>query len=206
MTEHLIAANDHSIFLGHSGENLATQIIFDVCQTLEEFGEDGTFILLHQRPWDKASYPVEITLSGHKVLWNVTSADTAQATTARKGCAQLQYLQGEQVVKSQLWSTIVEPAIGKAGDAPDPEKGWVQEFLETVAEMIEEGSATDERIAAAVAAYFEEHPIEGITADECAEMIAEALADYIKTEDLEEIIATVISPITEEEIDTICTE
>lgn len=72
--------------------------------------------------------------------------------------------------------------------------------------MIEEGSATDERIVAAVAAYFEEHPIEGITADECAEMIAEALADYIKTEDLEEIIATVISPITEEEIDTICTE
>jgi len=71
-------------------------------------------------------------------------------------------------------------------DSVEPSPSFYAQLLEEIEEKVEAAG--------------------GISAETCSEMIAKALADYIKTEDLEEIIATVISPITEEEIDTICTE
>ncbi len=158
MRQYTITPKTKMIPLGHAGENQATQIIFDVAKILSDFGEDGTFVLLHKRPLDTTAYPVATVLDGDKLTWDVTSADTAQAVTTVRGWAELQYIQNECVVKSKLWRTVVSADIGETGEVPDPETGWVQAMLTSVQEIVDAGTS-EEKVAEAVASYMEEHPV-----------------------------------------------
>ena len=117
------------IKLGHTGENLVRTVTFDVSAWITEFGSSGTVVLLHQRYGDDAPYPVAITLADGIVTWAVTSADVARAGS---GEAELQYVIGEQVVKSERWHTSVASSLDAPGTAPDPQSGWVAELLQQV--------------------------------------------------------------------------
>ena len=88
-----VAAGE-TIFIGHEGENNATQVEFDIAPWVRTYGE-GRAELLCQRQKDEAPYPVSVERCGNSVIWTVTSADTAQP--GRYGQAELRYSQRTQV-------------------------------------------------------------------------------------------------------------
>ncbi len=151
-----------TIRLGRQGENLARQITIDISGWIEEFG-DGTAVVLVQRPKESTPYPAAITLTGGVVTWPVTSADTA---IAGMGMCELQYLIGDVVVKSHTMRTFIAASLEEAGEAPDPESGWVASLLEKVQEMYYQVSGiSGEDLNKAVAAYMAENPVQVETTD-----------------------------------------
>ncbi|MBR0282809.1 MAG: hypothetical protein IJQ81_14700 [Oscillibacter sp.] len=139
--------------LGHRYENNATRIVFDISAWVILFGP-GTVRLLHQRPGDAAPYPVGVTRtdadgtpdndSGTLVLWDVTSTDTAQA--AHYGRAELRYYSGAEgaeafLVKSDIYKTVVENALGAASDPPEEAATWLEAFM-SAANQLETDAAS----------------------------------------------------------------
>ncbi|MCD7819933.1 MAG: hypothetical protein LUH07_12935 [Lachnospiraceae bacterium] len=122
--------------LGRRLENEATQITFDVAKFIEDFGEDGTFVLLHQRPGDSNPYPVAATLEDTGLVWLVSSADLAKSG---RGECELQYLIWDTVVKSCTWQTRIMTSLKDPGEAPPAETGWVVQMLSSIQEMIATG-------------------------------------------------------------------
>ena len=149
--------------LGHRYENNATRIVFDISAWVESFGP-GTARLLHQRPGDAAPYPVGVTRtdadgnpdsdSGTLVLWDVTNTDTAQA--AHYGRAELRYYSGAEgeeafLVKSDIYKTVVENALGAASDPPEEASDWLDALLRA-ADGIEDAAQTAQSAASESAA------------------------------------------------------
>lgn len=113
--------------LGRQGENLATQVRFDITAWIGRYG-GGTAYLIAKRAGDPAPYPVAVTRSGSEVLWDVSGSDTA---VAGYGSAELQYYVGEQIAKSEIFSTFVEAVLEPAGTRPPaPYESWVSDVLE----------------------------------------------------------------------------
>ncbi|MCD8050283.1 MAG: hypothetical protein LUE89_01190 [Clostridiales bacterium] len=129
-----VAPSTSALALGKQGENLARAFAFDISKWVEEFG-DGTAVLLHQRKGDAAPYPCTITQGDGVATWAVTSADNA---VAGKGKAELQYVVDDVVVKSHTFTTVTLAGLEEAGEAPDPETGWVAELLESVKATVKE--------------------------------------------------------------------
>ena len=145
-----------NIPLGRQGENLATCIIFD-CTGLAQLYGDGTAELLHELK-DGTVYPVAIQQDGASVSWIVTASDTA---TVGAGRAELRWYVGDTLAKSAKFRTSVSSALADSTTEtpPEPQKSWVDKVL-AAAQEIKDGAITDEKLAAAIAAYLEEHPID----------------------------------------------
>lgn len=128
------------ILLGRAGENGARTIRWsrELPAWRAAYGE-GTVVLLHQRARDAAPYPAASVVVGDNIDWLVTSADTAQPG---HGKCELQYLVGGVVVKSKVWATSVASALSEPGEAPEPQQGWVEQLLEQVRGIVEEGGDT----------------------------------------------------------------
>lgn len=123
----IIADQVSIIPLGRQGEHLASQIAFDL-RAWETLYGSGTVELLHQRPGDDMPYPVLLSRDGSWALWNVTDADTAQSGLGR---CELRYRADDTLVKSRIWKTHIDGAMGEAaGEAPEPERSWVNRVLE----------------------------------------------------------------------------
>lgn len=123
----IIADQVSIIPLGRQGEHLACQIVFDL-RAWETLYGSGTAELLHQRPGDDMPYPVPLSWDGSWALWNVTDADTAQSGLGR---CELRYRADDTLVKSRIWKTHIDGAMGEAaGEAPEPEQSWVNRVLE----------------------------------------------------------------------------
>ena len=109
------------IDLGRQGEHMVTVV------RLPNRGA-GTVLLLHQRPTDRAPYPVHVQVDGDSVLWVVTGTDTA---ASGHGCAEIQWLGDDgSVLKSTVWRTNVLPALSSPGETPPPP---VASYAEAVA-------------------------------------------------------------------------
>ena len=146
-----------NIPLGRQGENLATCIIFD-CTGLVQLYGDGTAELLHELK-DGTIYPVAVTQDGASVSWTVSASDTA---TVGAGRAELRwYVGGDTLAKSAKFRTSVSSALADttAETPPEPQQSWVDKVL-AAAQEIKDGAISDEKLAAAIAAYLEEHPID----------------------------------------------
>lgn len=145
--------SNHPIFLGHQGEHQAREIIFDVSEMAEIYGE-GTAQLLHQRREDSDPYLCAVVQDKNNIVrWPLTAADTAMRG---EGQAELRWYVDETVAKSAIYKTITLPGLGEAQEeTPEPWKGWVDQVIEAV----QSGGATPEQISAAVERYLMEHPI-----------------------------------------------
>ena len=120
--------------LGHQGENLARQIVFDIRDWESLYGP-GTAELICQRPGDAVPYPVAVKRDGYLVLWDVTAGDTAM--TGGCGQCEMRYLVGELVAKSRVWKTWTEPAMGPAGETPpEAQQSWMDQVLESGAQAV----------------------------------------------------------------------
>lgn len=122
----IIIENDGTIFLGKTGENLATQIQFPLVEKYRATFGEGTFQLLVKRATDEHPYAVSLTLSDDKVCWSVENTDVA---IAGYGSCELQYFVGETLAKSLTWRTKVIEGMGEAGEAPEPWQSWIDDVL-----------------------------------------------------------------------------
>ena len=159
-----------NIQLGRQGENLATCIIFD-CTGLVQLYGDGTAELLHELK-DGTIYPVAVTQDGASVSWAVSASDTA---TVGSGRAELRWYVGDTLAKSAKFRTSVSSALADTTTEtpPAPQQSWVDKVL-AAAQEIKDGAISDEQLAAAIAAYLEEHPIDaGLDEAELATYLTE---------------------------------
>ncbi len=129
--------------LGHQGENLARAIAFpDAAGWAAEFG-GGTYALWHQRPGESTQYPVMLEMHGDVPVWVVSAADTAIPSDAGQyGRAELRLVQGDVVVKSCVYSTmIVVSLIGAAADPPEPAEDWTNRIVQAAADAAKSEAA-----------------------------------------------------------------
>lgn len=124
----VIQAGDGVISLGRQGENLARQIRFDLSCWIKLYG-NGIAQMLAQRPEEETLYPVPLYMDGNNAVWVITSADTEIA--GRYGRCELRYYVGDVLAKSEVWYTIVEPALETGeGAGNEPAQDWVSQVLQ----------------------------------------------------------------------------
>lgn len=118
---------------------------------------DGTAELLHELK-SGTVYPVAIKQDGTSVSWIVTASDTA---TVGAGRAELRWYVGDTLAKSAKFRTSVSPALADTTTEtpPEPQQSWVDKVL-AAAQEIKDGAISDEKLAAAIAAYLADHPID----------------------------------------------
>lgn len=177
-----------NIPLGRQGENLATCVIFD-CSGFAQLYGDGTAELLHELK-SGTVYPVAIQQDGASVSWAVSASDTA---TVGAGRAELRWYVGDTLAKSAKFRTSVSSAMADSTTEtpPEPQQSWVDTVLQA-AQEIKDGAISDEKLAEAIAAYLEEHPIDA-GLDEAA--LAAYLTEngYLTNADLADAIAQALA-------------
>lgn len=132
------------LLLGRQGENGVVTIRFPIREWPESGGGQRHFALLHQRAQDEAAYPCTVTDDGQYVYWPVTAADTQYDG---RGQAELTCTVGDTVAKSEIFSTVVAPALDGSGEAPQPWQAWVDEVLSAAA-AVDEAAAHYPKIGA----------------------------------------------------------
>lgn len=146
----------NGIYLGRQGENLATQVQFDVnvAGWVETYGV-GIWELLNRRPSDPAGYPVEISVEDNIIKWDLTATDLKYAGC---GTCELVYYVDEVIAKSIIYGTQILPAIDGTGEIPEPWESWIDEVEQ----------ARDDAQAAAEAAAGSASSAEGFAQDASA--------------------------------------
>lgn len=109
--------------IGFQGENEVSQIKFDFTAWAEEYGE-GAITLVVQRKGDSSPYPLALTISDHFATWNITDTDLAREG---EGEAQLSYIVGTAVKRSEIFSFTVKRSLDSGGSAPDPYVSWLEQ-------------------------------------------------------------------------------
>lgn len=123
-----------SILLGRQGEHLAAAVRFDLTEWQQLYG-GGAVQLLHQRSMDEAPYPCAVTVSGTDAWWTVTAADCA---FAGRGQCELQYHVDGSIVKSAVYDTRVDAALGEAAEEPpEAQQAWVDAVLQAGTNAVE---------------------------------------------------------------------
>lgn len=149
-----------AICLGRQGENLATQVIFDLSDWIFGYGI-GTAELIAQRAGDEKPYPVSTDRQGNQMIWAVSDFDTESATSyGRSGRCELRYYVGDILVKSRTWQTTVSKAMDTPSSTRPPaaDQGWVEQVLATgaAAKASADAAKADADRAAALAAQAAE--------------------------------------------------
>lgn len=132
--------------LGRQGENKARQIVFP--QPADLLAE--TWTLLVQRPRDREPYPAPLEKTDTALIWNLTTADTAQSG---KGRAQLVCTGGNgEILLSRIWLTDTLPSLGEPGETPEPIKPYLSQL--TMAAAKAESQAQAAGVAAETASQM----------------------------------------------------
>lgn len=101
--------------IGRNGENKATKVLFDKIPGLNA-------ALSHKRNGDVAPYPVALVDEGNVLAWYVSSVDT---NVVGEGSAEVVYTDGDTIVKTKVFSTVVAQALQAPTDQPpDPYEDW----------------------------------------------------------------------------------
>lgn len=167
-----------SLQLGRQGENGVTEITF-LCAGYAKMYGDGFAEAVHRTP-DGTTYPVNIEQDeNNRVSWLISDGDTATAGT---GQLELRWMVNGNLAKSNIFSTIIKSALTAPETPPDAAKSWVDKVLKA-AEDIKEGAIDDEKLAKAIAEYFEKHPIESGITEQNAREIAQSVVDAYQEKD-----------------------
>lgn len=132
----ITARPDNVIPLGRVGENEAAEIAFPVLGEWQAEYGSGAVHLLAQRKGDALPYPVRCEVENGSALWRVTDADTAHPGY---GKAELRYIVGSTVVKSQIYATYTAAALGEGGELPAAYADWVSEVLRARDTVVQHG-------------------------------------------------------------------
>ena len=111
--------------LGHSGENAAVQVRFQLSEFRKEF-PNGTPSLFVKRPGDALAYPVVLHIDGEYAYWTVTNSDCEKA--GYLDC-ELQWKVNTTLVKSDIFIFRILEGL-TCGDKPPskPGQSWFEKI------------------------------------------------------------------------------
>lgn len=112
--------------IGYVGENDVTSVEFDFSDWEAAYGP-GIISLVIKRPMDSVPYPVVLTVTGTKAVWEVSSTDIAYFGY---GQGQLVYTVDTQIKKSAVFSFMVRPSITGDPVPPDPFDSWIDDLTQ----------------------------------------------------------------------------
>lgn len=75
----IYAKSGTTIHIGRVGENLATEVVFDISKWIEEYAEYGQGFASLVIQQNGETYPQFTTLEGTNIIWTVTNSNTASA-------------------------------------------------------------------------------------------------------------------------------
>ena len=138
ITKNINGCTRDPIFIGRRGENLATQICFDVPEDLSGY----TYTVYVRRPRERESYPAAyIARDGNTIVWTVSNVDTA---LSGEGQVQIRFTDNDVVVKTIIYRTEVGNAIDiNTSQAPE----WQATWLDALTELAEETHTNAEAAA-----------------------------------------------------------
>lgn len=128
-----------ALALGQQGENNALQVVIDISDWIDAYGE-GSVTLALKRPTDSDAYPVALEVDGSEAVWTVSSSDTAIAGT---GLAQLSFVVGNVVAKSVAFRTQVFFSVEAKAAPPDPYLTWFDYIISLIQQGGGGGGITD---------------------------------------------------------------
>lgn len=107
--------------IGYEGENVVTQIDFDLKKWIAEYGLGGVTLLV-LRHGDTDAYLVPLMIEDGIASWSITEIDTAKVG---KGAIQLVYTAGDKIKKSQILDVICSNSLDDSDTVPDPYDSWL---------------------------------------------------------------------------------
>lgn len=110
-----------AIRIGYEGENVVTQIDFNLRTWIAEYGLGGVTLLVI-RHGDTDAYPVPLIIKDGIASWSITQTDTAKVG---RGAIQLKYVVGEKIKKSQILDVICSNSLDDSDTIPDPYDSWL---------------------------------------------------------------------------------
>lgn len=131
--------------IGHVRENEVTQIVFDLSAWIAEYGL-GTVALSVMRQGDLVPYPVPIAIVGGKATWTVSAIDTAKHGRIK---AQLSYMVGTKVKKTNVYTLSTKESLPVDGDAPEAYETWFEILQTMTAETAENAESARQSAASA---------------------------------------------------------
>jgi len=122
----VLSLNANSIFgkvirIGYEGENVVTQINFNLQMWIDEYGLGGVTLLV-LRHGDKDAYPVPLMIEDGVASWSITKTDTANVG---RGAIQLKYVVDEKIKKSPIFEVSCLNSLDDSDVVPDPYDSWL---------------------------------------------------------------------------------
>ena len=116
--------------LGFEGENNHTQVIIYWTTLHEQYPSASVSLAI--KPPSGDAYPKVVTVSGNKITWDVSAADTANPG---RGEYQLTFTDDGEVIKTYIGTYSVMQSITGSGDPPDPVEDWITEANKALADL-----------------------------------------------------------------------
>ena len=116
--------------IGYRDEYGARPVAFDFSAWAAEYGA-GVLQLLLQRPGEKEPFPVLLDIDGTTATW---TPDEVATKNEGQGRAQLLYTRDGLQVRDAVFTVLIAPSLGAAGDPPEPYEDWLERLLTIAAE------------------------------------------------------------------------
>lgn len=144
----VMASQMSAILLGHSGENGAVRVSFDLTAFQKAF-PGGQPLLLVRRYADTTAYPAPLTVEEQTAYWTVGAADTARAGYGQ--CELQWYLEGGTLAKSDLFDFLVLGTLKTDAAPPDaPSRRWFEAIRRQLGDLSKLTTQAKENLVAAI--------------------------------------------------------
>ena len=144
----VMASQMNAILLGHSGENGAVRVAFDLTAFQKAF-PGGQPLLLVRRYADTTAYPAPLTVEGQTAYWTVGAADTARAGYGQ--CELQWYLEDGTLAKSDLFDFLVLGTLKTDAAPPDaPSRRWFEAIRRQLGDLSKLTTQAKENLVAAI--------------------------------------------------------
>lgn len=144
----VMASQMSAILLGHSGENGAVRVAFDLTAFQKAF-PGGQPLLLVRRYADTTAYPAPLTVEGQTAYWMVGAADTARAGYGQ--CELQWYLEDGTLAKSDLFDFLVLGTLKTDAAPPDaPSRRWFEAIRRQLGDLSKLTTQAKENLVAAI--------------------------------------------------------
>lgn len=144
----VMASQMSAILLGHSGENGAVRVAFDLTSFQKAF-PGGQPLLLVRRYADTTAYPAPLTVEEQTAYWTVGAADTARAGYGQ--CELQWYLEDGTLAKSDLFDFLVLGTLKTDAAPPDaPSRHWFEAIRRQLGDLSKLTTQAKENLVAAI--------------------------------------------------------
>lgn len=122
--------NSRIIPIGYEGENLYTRVQIDCVDVFSEYPNATAGIAIESPSGD--IFPVVATKDGNSIVWEIMSSVLSEEGNGR---GQLTFMDGETVIKSEIFNFIVYNSLVADGEMPDPVEDWITEANNKLGEV-----------------------------------------------------------------------